>query len=204
MPDYNPSKPKPALEKYKRRLPSVVFEIFLLLLAFFIGVAVGTKLEVSNFMKPTEEKESEVNKKGEGRKLITHKKEEAQSTGTQNQLKKESLLEARQPTIVTDSLGDASEPKAETLETSQIPQSDSWYTVQVAAFKEMERAERLIEELKSKGYLPHLASLTNSSWIFVRVGFFSTEEEAKDFSQDFKRKEGMDSIIHKVHGRTNM
>jgi len=208
MHDYNPVKPKPVLEKYKRRLPSVIFEIFLLLLAFFIGVVVGIRLEVSNVIKLTKEKETEVNKKEkeEERKLVTHKKEEAQSTKTQNQFKKEDLSEALQSTIPTGSLGESSEPKAKIkiLETSRISQSDGWYTVQVAAFKEMERAERLIEELKGKGYSPYLASLTNSSWIFVRVGFFSTEDEAKDFSRDFKRKEGMDSIIQKAHEGPNM
>lgn len=75
------------------------------------------------------------------------------------------------------------------------------YTIQVAAFEEMERAQKVSNGLKEKGYDAHIVSTYNSrreAWDLIKVGEFKTKEEAQDFASLFQKKEGMEAIVEEL------
>jgi cell division septation protein DedD len=87
------------------------------------------------------------------------------------------------------------------LSESEIYKADK-YTVQAAAFHEMERAQRVANELKEKGYDVYLVSTYNSrgeAWNFIKVGKFKTKEEAQDFASLFQKKESMKAIVEELN-----
>lgn len=73
------------------------------------------------------------------------------------------------------------------------------YSVQVAALPlaEMARGLALIERLKSEGYLAyHFRHRSkDQDWLRIRIGAFTTEPQAKDFAEQLKRTEAMDSFV---------
>lgn len=75
------------------------------------------------------------------------------------------------------------------------------FTINVASFKERKRAERLVDELKEKGYGAFVGKATihkKGTWYRVSVGRFSTRKEAQDFARTVKEKEGMDSFVREI------
>ena len=75
------------------------------------------------------------------------------------------------------------------------------FTINVASFKERKRADRLVDELKEKGYLAFVAKATipqKGTWYRVSVGRFSTRKEAQAFARAVKEKEGMDSFVRET------
>ena len=56
------------------------------------------------------------------------------------------------------------------------------YTIQIAAFRQREKAYALADKLTKQGYRPQVSSTTNEkgdTWHRVRVGRYNTPEEAK-------------------------
>ncbi|MBI4228654.1 MAG: SPOR domain-containing protein, partial [Deltaproteobacteria bacterium] len=77
-------------------------------------------------------------------------------------------------------------------------QKKEGFTVQVGAFKEIERANKALDELNMKGYKPYILPYVNSlgrNWYLVRIGKFNTREEAREFAISFERTEGMEAIV---------
>lgn len=75
------------------------------------------------------------------------------------------------------------------------------YTLQVAAFKEIERAQIFVNELKEKGYYPYINPVNNSkgeSWKLIRLGKFKTMEEARDFADLFEEKENISVLVKEL------
>lgn len=78
------------------------------------------------------------------------------------------------------------------------------YTLQVAAFKKMDRAQKVVDELKGKGYDAYIVPAYNSreeNWNLVRIGKFKTKEEAGNFATLFKETEGMAAILKESNDR---
>jgi tetratricopeptide (TPR) repeat protein len=76
--------------------------------------------------------------------------------------------------------------------------AETAFSVQVGAFSSREKAEKLISQLKDKGYAARLLPL--KSWgekilYTVRIGDYATGEEAKNDAAAFSAKEGLPSIV---------
>lgn len=75
------------------------------------------------------------------------------------------------------------------------------FTVQIGAFKEIERANRALNELNIRGYEPYILPYVNSlgtNWYLVRIGRFNTREEAREYAISFQRTEGMEAIVERI------
>lgn len=74
------------------------------------------------------------------------------------------------------------------------------YTVQVGAFRdhEIERAFKLIDRLKERGYDAYITfsnSVEGSRWNTVRVGRFKTIKEATALAQILRKEEGLEEAF---------
>lgn len=75
------------------------------------------------------------------------------------------------------------------------------YTLQIAAFKTMERAEMGANELKGKGYDVYIIPTLNSkeeNWNLVRIGKFKTTAEAENFAATLQQREGIKAIVKEL------
>lgn len=93
----------------------------------------------------------------------------------------------------------AEEPKVQAVPEEKLPTDR--FTINVASFRERKRAERLVDELKEKGYGAFVGKATipkKGTWYRVSVGRFSTRKEAQDFARTVKEKEGMDSFVREI------
>ena len=77
---------------------------------------------------------------------------------------------------------------------SAIPKIDpsARYTVQIGAFQDQSQANRLLSSMKSKGYpvfIKQMESPDNKRWYRVRVGTFSTRDDAISYGDKIKEKE---------------
>jgi len=90
----------------------------------------------------------------------------------------------------------AVEPKSRT-----IPKQKSLsgkFTINVGSFRDRVRAERLMKELKGKGYKAFVAEATipqKGTWYRVSVGRFPSRREAQAFAQELRDKKGIDSFV---------
>jgi cell division protein FtsN len=75
------------------------------------------------------------------------------------------------------------------------------FSVQIGAFKNIERANKALSELNLKGYKPYILPYVNSlggNWYLVRIGKFNTHEEAREYAISFQRTEGMEAIVEMI------
>jgi cell division septation protein DedD len=75
------------------------------------------------------------------------------------------------------------------------------FTVQIGAFKEIDRANRALHELNKMGYEPYILPYVNSlgtNWYLVRIGRFNTREEAREYAISFQSAEGMEAIVERI------
>lgn len=90
------------------------------------------------------------------------------------------------------------EPKAAKAGPPPAPGFSEQFTLLVASLKDPENAQRLMEQLKAKGYAPRLEGLDlngGGKWNRVLVGAFQTREAALKFAADFNRKESMEGLV---------
>ncbi len=89
----------------------------------------------------------------------------------------------------------------DTLELRGVPsqnQPGEYYTLLVGSLKDAENAQKLVEQLKSKGYETRMQMLDLSDsgrWNRVLVGTFESREAAMNFAVDFNRKEHMQGLV---------
>ncbi len=72
------------------------------------------------------------------------------------------------------------------------------YTLLVASLKDAENAQRLIDQLNTKGYKPRLEALDlngGGRWNRVLVGSFQSREAAIKFAAEFNKKENMEGLV---------
>jgi cell division septation protein DedD len=75
------------------------------------------------------------------------------------------------------------------------------FTVNVGSFKERVKAERLMNELKEKGYKVFVAEAIipqKGTWYRVSVGRFPSLKEAQAFARAVKEKEGIDYFVREL------
>jgi cell division septation protein DedD len=96
-------------------------------------------------------------------------------------------------------------------EKAKIPESDTTsanseppgnlsehYTLLIASLKDVENANRMLDQLKTKGYAPRIEAIDlhgGGRWNRVLVGSFQSREEAMKFAADFNRKERMEGLV---------
>lgn len=79
-----------------------------------------------------------------------------------------------------------------------IPRPSLLYSVQVAAFKRMDRARRFLAEISAKGYETYIyqtRDAKNRDWYLVRIGDFSDYAAAHKAMAAFKAKQRRDAVI---------
>jgi len=72
------------------------------------------------------------------------------------------------------------------------------FTLLVASLKDADNAQKLVEQLRAKGYAPRLHTLDlngGGRWNRVLVGSFRSRESALKFAADFNKKERMEGLV---------
>ena len=71
------------------------------------------------------------------------------------------------------------------------------YTVQAGTFRELQNAEELKSRFERDGYASHIFTIVNSGKKFhkVWVGEFTTQDEAKRFSGEIRKKYPLETIV---------
>lgn len=72
--------------------------------------------------------------------------------------------------------------------------SEERFCVLVSSLKNKEGAQKLVEQLKSKGYASRM-ELFEGKWNRVLVGSFDSREKATKYAADFNRKENMQASV---------
>jgi cell division septation protein DedD len=76
--------------------------------------------------------------------------------------------------------------------------SGEQFTLLVASLKDPENAQKLMDQLKGRGYTPRLESLDlngGGRWNRVMVGSFQSRESALKFAAEFNKKESMEGLV---------
>jgi cell division septation protein DedD len=72
------------------------------------------------------------------------------------------------------------------------------FTLLVSSLKDAENAQKLVDQLRSKGYSPRIETLNlggSGQWNRVLVGFFKNRDEALRFASEFNRKEHTEGLV---------
>jgi cell division septation protein DedD len=160
----------------------------ILLVTFALGVFVGTKIKNIDI---------EITKKKEA--YIDGREANIQENAKSHSREDNSTVKAADTNPAINGK-DVNGPKS----SGEPEPSTDKYTLQVAAFAEMERAQKLVNELKEKGYDAYIVSTRNSrgeAWNFIKVGRFKTKEEAQDFADSFQEKETLEAIVEELDQR---
>jgi DedD protein len=81
---------------------------------------------------------------------------------------------------------------------AQAPQTDEVgrYSIQVGAFRNAANSEKVIQDLRGRGYEPYVIEERGRSLLrTVRVGRYADRREALQAASEFERSEGMDVIV---------
>lgn len=79
------------------------------------------------------------------------------------------------------------------------------YTLQVGAFEDKTRADNAVSEYRSKGFSAYTVQVTNSkgeSWNLVKVGKYSSIEQAWSQAALFKRSLGKEAFVESLGTKT--
>ena len=79
------------------------------------------------------------------------------------------------------------------------------YTLQVGAFSTPEEAQSVAETYKNKGYNAYIVPIENSKgekWNLVKIGKFSSIDQAWSYSSYFEEKEGLEAYVETVQQDT--
>ncbi len=92
---------------------------------------------------------------------------------------------------------DTNEGAAVVKPKSPIPKFSTSFTVQVGAFSSIQKAEELKGSFEAKGYSSNIFTMvTNGKKLHkVWVGEFQSQEDARRFCAEIKKKFGLDSIV---------
>jgi DedD protein len=81
---------------------------------------------------------------------------------------------------------------------AQEPQADEIgrYSLQVGAFRQAANSEKVLQDLRSRGYEPYVVEERGRSVLrTVRVGRYADRQEALRAASEFERSEGMNVIV---------
>ncbi|MEQ9619900.1 MAG: SPOR domain-containing protein [Deltaproteobacteria bacterium] len=130
----------------------------------------------------------------------------------------DSGLTSLDPEGITGRIGDGeegaeetfSDPGSDPAETdtdkkTQTQGSGGSYTLQIAAFARSEDAREAVKHYKDKGYNAYTVQVENSKgekWNLVKIGKFSSIEQAWSQSAVFKRREGKEAYVETLSQST--
>ncbi len=104
-----------------------------------------------------------------------------------------------QPASATPEKASAPEPdKTAKAAPPPVNVQGEQYTLLVASLKDPENAQRMVDQLKGKGYAPRIEALDlngGGRWSRVLVGTFQTRDAAIKFAADFNKKENMEGLV---------
>lgn len=116
------------------------------------------------------------------------------------------VIEAQKEGLVMEGRGEAKPqfakaegPKIRGILERKLPVNR--FTINVGSFRERVRAERLMKELKTKGYEAFVAEAAvpqKGTWFRVSLGRFPSRGEAQAFAREVKEKEGMDFFVREL------
>ncbi len=72
------------------------------------------------------------------------------------------------------------------------------FTLLVSSLKDADNAQKLVDQLRTKGYSPRIETLNLSGsgrWNRVLIGFFPNRDEALRFASEFNRKEHTEGLV---------
>lgn len=88
------------------------------------------------------------------------------------------------------------------IQQATTPSASGAFAVQVAASQNRVEAEAQVARLKAKGYAPYIVSATvpgKGTWYRVRLGSFSSREDASRYLDDFRRETRLDAFVASTH-----
>jgi cell division septation protein DedD len=77
------------------------------------------------------------------------------------------------------------------------PAGNEQHTLLVASLRNQDNAQKLTQQLRSKGYDPQLETLDkpdDGRWYRVLVGSFKSRDEAQRFAAEFNKRENLQGI----------
>lgn len=88
-------------------------------------------------------------------------------------------------------------PPSEVSEQASKKTQEAVWAVQVNAFPQERDANRLAKRLKDKGYDAYVAlkEIKGKTWYRVRVGHFTTRDEAKSLQEELRAKENLSKTM---------
>jgi cell division septation protein DedD len=201
-------------DRKQRSLAGSAWNLVIILLVFCAGVYVGFELSDMDLRGGIQKEAAKV------------QTTVAKDRGAEQRTSEENLREEEKPSIqhhpssvdtqsVADTyshrVGSAGVGEGEVTETESQEDANLGkelgvdkkvgFTVQVGAFKEIERANRALNELNIKGYEPYVLPYVNSlgtNWYLVRIGRFNTREEAREYAISFQTAEGMEALVEPI------
>lgn len=100
-----------------------------------------------------------------------------------------------EPVPVFEEPAPMAEPAVMKTAAADIP-ADGGYSIQVGAFRNAANSEKVIQDLRSRGYEPYVIEERSRSLLrTVRVGRYADRLEALRAASEFERSEGMDAIV---------
>lgn len=73
---------------------------------------------------------------------------------------------------------------------------DGGFSIQVGAFRKASNSEKVLQDLRSRGYEPYVIEERGRSLLrTVRLGRYADRQEALQAASEFERREGMDAIV---------
>jgi cell division septation protein DedD len=79
-----------------------------------------------------------------------------------------------------------------------LGKGEEHFTLLVVSLRDAANAQKLVDQLKTKGYSPRLENLdlnTGGRWNRVLLGSFESREDALRFAAEFNRKEHMEGLV---------
>jgi cell division septation protein DedD len=92
---------------------------------------------------------------------------------------------------------DRPSPAKEGVAPAPVPAGNEQHTLLVASLRSQDNAQKLTQQLRSKGYDPQLETLDkpdDGRWYRVLVGSFKTRDEAQRFAAEFNKRENFQGI----------
>ncbi len=159
-------------------------------LSFGIGVFIGTRIGTVNIVE---------------RDAFTSKEAKVSNSGIDTKGKGESDLGKSNSTASTfapNPVKNGKEIEESTPLSESLTDKIYKYTIQVAAFEGMEKAQRVVSELKEKDYDAYIVSVSNSrgeAWNLIKVGKFETREQAQTAANNLlQQKQASEAVIEEL------
>ncbi|MCE5243298.1 MAG: SPOR domain-containing protein [Syntrophobacteraceae bacterium] len=89
-------------------------------------------------------------------------------------------------------------PPTTVQEVAPPPRMGEHFTLLIASLRDMDNAQKLVEQLKSKGYPARMESIDlngGGRWNRVMVGSFDSRDGAMRFAAEFNRKERTEGLV---------